>query len=154
MNMMRRLLSAFPLLLLVAACASGPADAPRPAEIARPEVLFAQRGQIMFGGAETAPVRVDIQVRNRANVPLLVREIELVTPQILTYGIVRTVRAYNETIPPGGTKVLEMIATAATTDTDRRAYDEPLSVRGMIRFEAGGKRFREVVTQHVIGYNR
>ena len=152
--MKRRLLSFLPLLLLLAGCASAPKDEPRPADIARPEILFRQRGQILFGGGETAPVKLDIQVRNRANVPLLVREIEVSSPQMVTYGILRSVRAYNETVPAGETRMLEMIATAETSDTERRAYDEPLSVRALVRFEANGKRFREVVTQHVIGHNR
>jgi len=154
MNMMRRLLSVLPLLLVAAGCASAPPDQDRPADIARPEILFAQRGQILFGGGDTAPVKLDIQVRNRARVPLLVREVEVSSPQMITYGILRSVRAYNETIPPGETRTLEMIATAETSSTDRRAYDEPLSIRAMVRFEANGVRFREVVSQAVIGHNR
>ena len=154
MNTMRPLFSLLPLLLLCAACASGPADEARPADVARPEILFAQRGEIMFGGGETAPVRLDIQIRNTATVPLLVREVEVTSPEMITYGVQRSVRAYNETIPPGETRMLEMIATAYTTSTDRRAYDEPLSIRAFVRFEANGKRFRELVLQRVVGSSR
>lgn len=151
MNTMRRLLSLLPLLLLAVGCASGPADEERPADIARPEILFAQRGEIMFGGTDTAPVRLDIQIRNAATVPLVVREIEVSSPEMITYGVQRSVRPYNETIPPGETRILEMIATAYTTSTQRRSYEEPLSIRAFVRFEANGKRFRELVRQRVVG---
>ena len=138
------------LLLLTAGCASSAPDQERPADIAKPEILFAQRGELYFGGAEEAPVQLEIQIRNRAAVPLLVREIEVSSPDMLRYQLIRTSRRFNETIPPGETRTLQMSARALTPDTQRRDYDEPLSIRSFVRFEASGRTFREVVRQRIV----
>lgn len=147
---MSRLLAAL-LLLLPLGCATSAPEQERPAEIAKPGILVAQRGEIYFGGGEETPVQLEIQIHNRATVPLLVREIEVSSPQMMQYQIVRSARAYNETIPPGETRMLPLSARAVTFDTERRAYDEPLSILGFVRFEAGGRRFREIVRQRVVG---
>ena len=153
MDAMRRLLSVLLLLLLaVAGCASDPAaNSPRPTGIAEPQITFAQRGgEIYFGGGEEASVNFDVEITNRANVPLLVREVEVSSPEMMQYQITRSLRAYNETIPPGETRTLQLTARAVTSSTARRQYDEPLSLRGLVRFEAGGQRFLEIVRQRVV----
>lgn len=157
MSAMRRLLSVLLLLLLaLAGCASDPAaNAARPAGIAEPQITFAQRGgEIYFGGGEEASVNFDVEITNRANVPLLVREVEVSSPEMMQYQITRSLRAYNETIPPGETRTLQLTARAVTSSTARRQYDEPLSLRGLVRFEAGGQRFLEIVRQRVVRHVR
>ena len=157
MTPMRRLLSVLLLLsLALVGCSSSPsATAERPPEIAKPQITFAQRGgEIYFGGGEEASVQFDVEISNRANIPLLVREVEVSSPEMMQYQITRSVRAYNETIPPGETRTLQLTARAVTSSTARRQYDEPLSLRGLVRFEAGGKRFLEIVRQRLVRQTR
>lgn len=150
---MPRLLAAL-LLLLALGCASSTPDEARPTDIAKPDIQVTQLGELYFGGGSEAPIQLAIEVHNRARVPLLIREIEVRSPDMMQFQIVRTSRAYNETIPPGEIRKMEMSARAITSSTARNIYDEPLSILGVVRFEADGKRFREIIRQRLVSVVR
>lgn len=155
--MRRTLLAPLLLLLLPAAgCATAPAAADRPADIARPEIVFAQQGSILFGSGTEAPVKIDMQVTNRANVPLIVREVDISSAgmAMIRYALQRTVRAFNETIAPGETRIVTIHAMAETADPNTPLGNEPLAVRAIVLFDAEGRRFKEIVQQRIVGYNR
>lgn len=130
-------------LLFTLACASG-SSSDRPASIAQPEISVRQAGPIFFGSSSTAGVSIDVQVTNRADVPLVVREVEVSSPGMTQYTIERGRKLFNVTVPPGETKTVGLVATAVARQT-QTPTSEPLIVRAFVRLEAGGKSFREVV---------
>ncbi len=137
----------FCLLLLTLACASGGG---RPADIAAPTVVIQQANTIFFGSGTSAPVTLDVHIRNNAKVPIRVREVEIRSPGMSQYTLLRTSRLFAETIPPGETRTVSLMATAVREQTRFRA-EEPLSVSANLRFEANGKQFREVILQQFAG---
>ena len=137
------------LLLLafaVIGCATADTTAERPPEVSRPEIIFAQQGDLIFGGGDEAPVHLLAQIRNTSKVPLVVREIQVDSPQQMYSTVQRTSRVYAETIPPGETRTLPFTALVSSS-TPERANEEPLSIRAFVLFDVEGKRFRESVVQ-------
>ena len=146
LRLMRRLLA--PLLLLAAACASASGD--RPADIAKPDITVRQAGSIFFGSTTSAPVSLDVHITNNATVPLRVREIEVRSPGMMQYTLARESKTFNETIAPGQSRTLGLVATAYANNTSRQ-ISEPLSVQAIVRFEANGRGFREIVLERLAG---
>ena len=143
---MRRALLFF--ALLVAGCTSSLAS--RPKDIPQPTIQVRQEGSIYFGSGMEAAASIDIEVTNNAKVPLLIKEVEVSSPGMAEYTIVRTSKLFNDTVEPGQSRVVGLVATAIARDVRRDRY-EPLSLRAVIRFEAEGKAFREIVFQHLAG---
>ena len=137
---MRRSLSI--LLLLVAACASNRSN--RPANIPQPDLGARLVNPLFFGSGVDANATIEVGVRNRAKVPITVRRIELDSPGMGQYTILRSVRDYREIIPPGGEKAITTFATARAQTT--RLPSEPLALRVIIEFEAErGQVWREIL---------
>ena len=134
--------------LFATACSSSMAT--RPASIAKPTILVQQAGNIYFGSGDEAPVSVNIQVTNNAAVPLRIREVEITSPGMMQYSVPRVSKLFNETVAPGETRVVGMVASAIARQARVDRY-EPLSLRAVIRFEGGGKDFREIVFQQIAG---
>ena len=130
------------LLFLFVACGTG---ATRPSSVPRPEISIRQAGHIFFGSGTSAPVTIEVDVTNRAGVPLQIRDIEISSPGMAEYALLRTRRVFQQTIAPGETKTLTIPATAVTQFT-RLTPSEPLSVRAIVTFDAGGTVFREIVS--------
>ena len=146
---MRRLQSLLPLVLvLTAAC--GTASGNRPADVEKPSITVRQASSIFFGSSNTAPVTIDVSVTNNAKVPLLVKEVEVRSPGMMQYGLVRTAKTFNETIPPGESRTLGMVVTAVANQARTRS-DEPLAVQAIVRFQANGRGFREIVLENFAG---
>jgi hypothetical protein len=130
------------LLLLVLAC--GSTQATRPAGVAQPDLNARLINPLFFGSGTEAHATIEVDVQNRANVPIIVRRIELDSPGMAQYSLRRSVRDYRETIPPGQTKSLTTFATAVAQTT--RQPTEPLMMRVMVEFEAAdGKVWREIL---------
>ncbi|MFP5246057.1 MAG: hypothetical protein ACLGH0_05140 [Thermoanaerobaculia bacterium] len=125
------------VLLLVVACASN-----RPATPGRPEVALERHGSLFFGSGRTAPLGVDIHVRNSATQPIRVRRIRLeASPAMAQFSIYPVERILNETVAPGDIYTLRLVATAVT---NVQRPNEPLSLRTYVDFELDGKRHREL----------
>jgi hypothetical protein len=138
-----RAFALLPLLAIVLACASGN-TAQRPASISRPEIDAKLANDVFFGGGSTAAVTIDVLVHNTAAEPITVRRIEVDTPGMTEWGIVRQSRNYTDVIEPGATKSLTFFGTAQTITRDR---NEPLTFRTTIDFESAGPvRWREQTT--------
>lgn len=130
------------LLLLVLAC--GSTQATRPPGVAQPDLNARLVNPLFFGSGTEAHATIEVQVQNRANVPITVRRIELDTPGMAQYALRRSVRDYRETIAAGQTKSLTTFATAVALTT--RQPTEPLMMRVMVEFEAAdGKVWREIL---------
>lgn len=127
------------LLLLLAACASST----RPANIPQPGIEVRQAGPIFFGSAPSTPVTVDIQITNRADVPILLRNAE-VSSNAEQYTIPRYRRTFDQTIAPGETRTVQVDATAVALSS-RPVNAQPVLVRTFLLFEVNGKTFREAV---------
>jgi hypothetical protein len=128
-------------LLLIAACAStSPA---RPANIAQPQIRVGQAGPVFLTQGST-PLTIDVEVTNRANVPLVMREVEISSSDSgQQYGIAPARRLVNETIPPGETRKVSVATSAVAQNASR--IGGSVQIRAFVRFEAEGKSFREVV---------
>jgi hypothetical protein len=137
--MHRRVSLLFLVSIVAVACASGGSS--RPAAIAAPEIEAGLVGTVFFGSGNSAPANVDVIVTNRANVPIVLRRVDIDSPGMASYGLIRTSREVRETIAPGETKRVTVFATAVTTV---RNPNEPLTIRVVAEFEAGTDRWREV----------
>jgi hypothetical protein len=146
MMLMRRLF-AFALLFTLGC---GTSSGERPADIPRPDISVQQAGSIFFGSSTSAPVSIDVRVTNTATVPITVREVEISSPGMMQYSINRATKTFNETIPPGETRTVGLTATAVSRQA-RTTTQEPLSVRAIVRLEANGRGFREIVMQQFAG---
>jgi hypothetical protein len=130
--------------LLLFACASG---GQRPAGIAAPQIDGYQVGIIFFGSGNTSPVTIEVDITNRAARPIVLRRIDIASPGMSSYTLVRATRDFRETIEPGARKTIPMHATAVTSVA---SPSEPLSVQIFVEFEADGTRWREVVNEPLI----
>ena len=128
-------------LLFLAACSS---TGDRPSNIAQPEIVVSQAGPIFFGQAAQTDVTVDVRITNRATVPITLREVEVSSANAEQYSIPRSRRTFKETIAPGETRTVQVLATAVAQNLNPR-FAQPLIVRTFLRFEADGKSFREAV---------
>ena len=137
----------FSLLLLTFACGTGNT---RPAGVAAPTIVIEQANTIFFGSGTSAPVTMDVHVRNNATVPIRLREVEIRSPGMAQYTLLRVSRLFSETIPPGETRTVSLLATAVREQTRFRA-EEPLSVSAFVRMEANGQPFRELILQQIAG---
>ena len=138
----RRLLFALVLVVVSASCSSV-GSGNRPDEIAQPSINVARRGAMFFGSGDTAPVTLDVEIRNNADVALTVRQIELSSPGMVQYALDRVTRHYGDTLAPGASQTFR-IGTTAYTDRTRLNATEPLNVRAIVDFEHDGRRFREI----------
>lgn len=134
---MRRICCRLSLLFLIAACST----ATRPANVAAPSIVTRAAGSIFFGSLSSAPVTLEVDVTNHAQVPLRVREIEISSPGMVQYTLRPVRRIFNETIAPGETRTMALFTTAYTRT---RNPSEPLTLRTIVTLEAEGKRFREI----------
>jgi hypothetical protein len=128
------------IVLSTMACGSSGGSS-RPATIAQPEVRAALSGTVFFGSGNTAPANIDVSVTNTATVPIVLRRLEVDSPGMGTYGLVRTSRTFRENIGPGETKNVTVFATAVT---NVRSPSEPLTIRVIADFESGTDRWREI----------
>lgn len=144
---MRTLLLSFSVLGM--ACAGGGGDL-RPADIAAPQITLRQPGSIFFGNEGVTAVSIDVEVANRAAVPVTVREISVTSFAMTDYHLRPTTRTVNVVVPAGESRTVGVVATAESR-VPRSHSQEPLSVRAVVRMEANGRSFREVVMQRMAG---
>jgi hypothetical protein len=142
--MHRRVSLLFLVSLVALACSSGGGTpgSGRPPGIAQPEINIGLANSLFFGSTDTAPANIDVVITNRANVPIVVRRIDVDSPGMSTYTIRRVARDYRENLAPGETKRLTVFATAVTAVS---RPTEPLSLRAFIDFEVEKDRWREIV---------
>ncbi len=139
---MNRFHSLLVVVLVSAALACGGNGTSRPASIPQPDLDARLLHDIFFGSQDNAPATVEVSVLNRASVPIAVRRIELDSPGMAQWGFRRTLRYFNETIEPGQAKPILVVVTAITTVS---RPTEPLQIRAIVEFEAGGTRWREIL---------
>ena len=128
------------VVLLAGACGSGGVS--RPATIPKPDIAAVLTHDIFFGSGTSAPAAIEVQVHNRASVPINIRRVELSSPGMTQYGILPIAREFRQAVGPGETKAVTVFATAVTTV---RHPNEPLAIRSIVHFESGGVRWREVI---------
>lgn len=125
--------------LFTVAC--GSTGSGRPANITAPQIRAEINGSVFFGSGTSAPVTIDVAVTNTATVPIVLRRVEVDSPGMSTYGVIRTARTMSENLGPGETKTVTVFATAVTTV---RNPSEPLTIRVIADFESGKDRWREI----------
>lgn len=132
---MRRLLPV--LLLLAVACASSPSQNPY-----RPSVTIEQLNGMNFGASNSSPITIEVQIRNVATQPILVRTIRLEGGLTQQYQIKGDQRAVQETIAPGETRPVRL-QIVAVSQQGRIQDPEPLNLRGFITYNVGGQQFQD-----------
>jgi len=138
-----RSLALLTLLAFAIGCASSN-TAQRPANISRPEINAELANEVFFAGGSSAPATIDVTVKNTATEPITVRRIEVDSPDMTEWGIMRQSRSYSDVIEPGATKSLTFFGTARAITSSR---SEPLTFRTTVEFEtAGGVHWREQLT--------
>ena len=125
-----------PLLLAVAlALACGTTNTgQRPANVAAPDLNAELTHEVFFGSGTTAPATIEVQVTNKADVPITVRRIDVQSPGMTEWGLVRQSRVFKEVVQPGETKPITFFGTA---ETITRVRTEPLSFDVIVEIEAG-----------------
>jgi len=130
-------------VLILAACAS---QSTRPSTIAQPEIHLKMPASIFFGASSTAPASIEVEITNKADVPIRLRDIELSSPGMTEYTIRPIRRTFNDVIEPGQTRTFPLFATAVS-NVAVTSPTEPLALRAFLSFEANGTKFREVASQ-------
>jgi hypothetical protein len=133
------LVAALPVFFTLA-CASGGGNS-RPSGVAAPEIRAEIAGSVFFGSGNTAPANVDVYATNQASVPIVLRRVQVDSPGMATYTLVRTTRDVRQTIAPGATERVTVFSTAVT---EVRNPSEPLTIRVIADFELGKDRWREI----------
>jgi hypothetical protein len=118
------------------------AGSTRPTNVAQPDIDANIAGPVYFGSGQTAPVTLEVTIRNNATVPLKAHQVELTSPGMTTYTLRAIRRIVNETIAPGDTRTITLFTQAYTTVRDPA---EPLTLRTIVYFEANGAKWREIV---------
>lgn len=129
------------LLLLVMAC--GTAQSTRPASIPQPDLDAHLVNPLFFGSGSTAPATIEVEVTNRATVPIQVVRISIDSPGMGQYTLGTERREFKDTVGPGELKKLTVFATAYAQTT--RRPDEPLVIRAIVEFKAGTSYWREIL---------
>lgn len=129
------------LLLLVLAC--GTAKSTRPSSIPQPDLDAHLVNPLFFGSGTTAPATIEVEVTNRADVPIEVVRISLDSPGMGQYTLGTARREFKDTVAPHETKKLTVFATAYAQTT--RRPDEPLVLRAIVEFKAGDAYWREML---------
>jgi hypothetical protein len=137
---MRRTAVILSILLLAAAC--GTANSQRPATIAAPQIDINPVGSVFFGSGASAPITLEVTIGNPSTTAIIVREIEISSPGMSQYAIRPVRRTVRETIPAGNSTKVNVFTMAYTSVRDPT---EPLTLRGIVTFEAGSSRWREIV---------
>lgn len=138
---MHRVVSLLFLLALALGCTTPRSS--RPASIPQPDIVARLVNPLHFGGGDVSPANIDVTIRNRATVPIILRRIEIDSPGMRQYTLDRAVRTVRETIPPGESKNVTVFARAIALIT--RNPDEPLNIRTIVELEGGGSVWREVL---------
>jgi hypothetical protein len=98
--------------------------------------------EVFFGSQSSAPATIEVSVTNRAAVPIQLRRVELDSPGMGQWGILRRTEYFNDTIGPGETRTRAIVVTAVTTT---RRPSEPLQIRAIFELESGGVYWREML---------
>ena len=107
--------------------------------------MLLQQGDLFFGNAGRTDVHVDVVVRNVAQEPIVIRRVRLNAGPGAQYRVTPADRIVHKAIAPGETETISL-TMEAFTDVSRLDATEPLTIRTMVEFERGGKRFREIYT--------
>lgn len=137
LTLMRRRLLALALCLFAVACGSS-----RPPGVRKADVDIRLMNSLFFGSAGTAAANFEITVTNTADVPIVIHEIRLTSPGMVTYTLRAESRQMNETIDPGESTTVSMTATVFGTPGST-VNEEPFAVRVFLDFEVNGTRHHD-----------
>jgi len=142
-----RTLSMLAVFLLALGCASGGAP-PGP----EPDVTLIQLSRVAEGTQyDTGPVTVQyaVEVKNTLTEPLQLRRVTVQSIGGGSYTLPSHSQAFNETIGPGETKRVAFWAPGYVAMQTVAGANGPVTLRGMLEFEAGSKKFQKVVVENL-----
>jgi hypothetical protein len=129
---MRSLPALLILTFVVLGCGANTAQ--RPANVPPPDLDAELVNDVFFGSGTTAPATIEVRVKNNAPQPITVRRIEVQSPGMTEWGLMRQSRVFREVVEAGTTKPITFFGTAQTVTTRR---NEPLSFDVIVDFESG-----------------
>lgn len=135
---MRTRVLALALCILAAACSSSP----RPKGMTKADVDVRLTNSIFFNSAGIAAANLEVTVSNTAEMPIVLREVRVTSPGMVTYTLRAESRLMNETLDPGESQTFLVTATLYA-GTSSLVYNEPLAVRVYLDFEANGQRHHD-----------
>ena len=135
-----RLSVAAPCIAMFVACASG--GGARPDGVVPADVSIRLSATPIFVSA-VAPVSLEVSVRNKSSVPVLVRRIRVASSAMVQYELRPVERTFDATLAPGESTTFTLL-TSAFASREALTLNEPLNLRAHIDFEAGGQGYREV----------
>jgi hypothetical protein len=142
-----RTVSMLSVLLFALGCASS--GAPSGPE---PDVTLVQLSRVAEGTQnDTGPVSAHygVEVKNTLTEPLQLRRVTVQSIGGGSYTLPSHSQGFNETIGPGETKSVSFWAPAYVSMQTVAGTNGPVTVRGMLEFEAGSRKFQTVVVQNI-----
>ncbi|HEX7681107.1 MAG TPA: hypothetical protein VF713_23425 [Thermoanaerobaculia bacterium] len=142
-----RTVSMLAVLLLALGCASS--GAPSGPE---PDVTLIQLSRVAEGTQnDTGPVSAHyaVEVKNTLTEPLQLRRVTVQSIGGGSYTLPSHSQGFNETIGPGETKQVAFWAPAYVSMQTVAGTNGPVTVRGMLEFESGSRKFQTVVVQNI-----
>ena len=130
---MKRLLA---VVLLAAACASTPQNP------YRPTVVLEQLNTMSFGATTNAPVGIEVHVRNKGAVPLLVKKVRIEGGLSQQYIVNPVEQNVTVEVPPGESRGVRL-TIMAISQQGRINDPEPLNLRGFVTYLAEGKQYQD-----------
>lgn len=137
------------LLLLTLGCAS--TSSSRPPDFPQPDISARMVAPIFFGSGTTAPAPVEVEVRNRGRIPLVVNRIQVDSPGMTQFSIRTITRDFKQTLAPGESRAFTVFATAIN-ETGGSHFTEPLTLRAIIEVKANDNTWREVLMMRNTSY--
>ena len=143
---MRNLLT-ITALLLIFGCATS--DTPSSTE---PELALVQLSRVAEGTQyDTGPVSVHfgVEVRNPTGAPIHLDRVSVQSIGGGAYDLPTHSQAFDVTIAPKETRAVDFWAPARVTNPAVSGANGPVTLRGTLEFDAGGKKFQKVVVQNI-----
>lgn len=134
-------------LLLALGCATN--DTPSAGE---PEVTLIQLSRVAEGTQyDTGPVSAHyaVEVKNVTAAPLHLDRIGVQSIGGGAYDLRSHSQAFDVMIAPGETRSVDFWAPAYVSNPTVAGANSPVTIRAMLEFDAGGKKFQKVVIQNI-----
>ena len=131
---MARLLPLFAFLVACASASENPF---------RPSVTITQLNEMSFGATTSAPITIEVHVRNSAAQPMTLRTVKLEGGLTQQYLVTPAERAFRDVLEPGETTDVRLLVTLVSQQ-GRIQDPEPLNLRGYVTYEVGGKQYQDL----------
>ncbi len=117
-----------------------------------PEITLIQLSRVAEGTQyDTGPITAQfaVEVKNTLTEPLRLSRVGLQSIGGGAYTLAPYSQAFNETILPGETRRVSFFAPAYVAIPTVGSANGPVTLRGTLDFDTGGKKFQKIVVQNI-----